>query len=342
MAESIETVIERSLEGDSGLIEREVFGSADARAIGAVIARFCAAELGAAPAAGLFYQASVGCVLGLELDDGRRVVLKAHQPDKSVARLAACQAVQAGLCARGFPCPEPLLGPRPLGRGLAVVERHVATGAPADPHDPAIRAEIAARLHELMVIARAADLGTGLHGSWFGSLPAEQLWPRPHNPRIDFPGTARGAEWIDALARRARSVPLAGARVLGHFDWRSEHFRFEAGRMSVVYDWDSLHFEREPIAAGAAAYGFSADFSRPDVALTPSLEEIFGFFASYEHARGRAFDTAERRSAHASAVYSLAYVARCQHAEAAERTGARQLAFIDLLREAGPALLASA
>jgi hypothetical protein len=339
MSEPIETVIERSLVGDSRAIERAVFGTVDAGEIAVAVARFCRAELGAAPAVGLFYEASIGCVLGLDLDDGRRVVLKVHQPDKSAARLAACQAVQSGLHARGYPCPEPLLGPRPLGLGLAVVERHLERGTYADPHVPAIRREIAARLFELAAIGRAAGLGMDLGGSWFGSLPEQQLWPRPHNPRLDFAGTARGAEWIDAYARRARAVPLAGERALSHFDWRVEHFRFEAGRISTVYDWDSLHFEREPIAAGAAAYVFTADWNRPDIPLTPSLDELHAFIADYELARGRAFDAAERRTAHASAVYLMAYVARCEHASARERTAARDRAFIDLLREAAPVLL---
>jgi hypothetical protein len=334
MTEPLQSVIERALHADGGALERAVFGSDDAHAIAATLARFCRAELGALPRAALFYEASVGCVLGLELDDGRRVVLKTHQPDRSVARLRACQAAQAGLYARGFPCPEPLLDPRPLGRSLCTVEGYLERGQRAGPHAPDVRHEIAVRLHELVAIARAAGLGTDLGGSWFGALPPAQLWPRPHDPRLDFAATAPGAEWIDALAQRARAVPLAGDRVLGHFDWRVEHFRFASGRICSVYDWDSLHFEREPIAAGAAASTFTADFSRSDVPLAPTLDEMRAFLTAYESARGRAFDPTERRTAFASAVYLLAYLARCQHAR-----GAREHAFIDRLREAGEALL---
>ena len=332
-------MIERSLAGDGRIVEQDVFGTADSGQIGAAVEHFCRRELGCGASAGLFYESSVGCVLGLELTDGRRVVLKAHQPDRTAARLGACQAVQAGLHARGFPCPEPLLAPRPLGRGLATLERHLERGARADAREPAIRDEIAARLFELMAIARDVGLGTDLGGSWFGSLPPQQLWPRPHNARLDFAATARGAEWIDELARRARAVPAAGERVLGHFDWRAEHFRFEAGRISTVYDWDSLHFEREPIATGAAACAFTTDWSRTDLPLAPSLAEIRSFFASYEQARGRSFEPAERRTAHASCVYLTAYLARCQHTRAAEDRSARDRAFIDSLAEVGPALL---
>jgi hypothetical protein len=341
LIQPIATVIDASLAGDSRAVERDVFGTTDAGEIDAAVERFCRAQLGCGAAGALFYESSVGCVLGLELADGRRAVLKVHQPDKSAARLAGCQAVQAGLYARGFPCPEPLLGPRPLGRGLAVVERYLERGERRDARDPAIRYEIAARLHELIALARSARLGTDLGGSWFGSLPPEQLWPRPHNPRIDLAATARGAEWIDELARLARAVPLTGERVLGHFDWRVEHFRFEAGRISTVYDWDSLHFEREPIAAGCAAAAFSTDWTRPELPLAPSPDEIHSFVASYEQARGRAFEPSERRTAYAACVYLIAYVARCQHADRAQGTSAREPAFIELLAAAGSTLLSS-
>jgi hypothetical protein len=337
MPESIAAIIEAQLAGEARVVERDVFGSEDAQGIAAAVDGFCRARLGAAVAHAIFYRSSIGCVLGLQLDDGRRVVLKAHQPDKSAARLAACQRVQTALHARGFPCPEPLLGPHPLGRGLAVVEHHLDRGRPADAHEPAIRDEMAARLHELIAIARAARLGRDLGGSWYGALPADRLWPRPHNARFDFAGTAHGAEWIDALARRARAVPPAGERVLAHFDWKVEHFRFEDGRASSIYDWDSLHFEREPIAAGTAAYGFTADWDREHIFPAPSRDEILAFLASYERARGLRFDADELRTARAACVYALAYHARVQHASA--RPDPRSRAFIDLLRDAGETLL---
>ena len=339
MPQPLAEILTSELAGDACAVERDVFGTADPAAIASAVDRFCRERLRAAIAAGLFYRSSIGCVFGLQLDDGVRVVLKAHQPDKSAARLAGCQRVQAALHARDFPCPEPLLAPAPLGRGLAVVERHLERGERADAHEPAVRDELAARLHELIAVARAARLGRDLGGSWFGALPPQQLWPRPHNPRVDFERSAAGAEWIDALARRARAVPLAGERTLGHFDWRIEHFRFERGRISSVYDWDSLHFEREPIAAGTAAYGFTADWDRQDVFPAPTLDEIRAFLESYERARGRAFAEEERRTAHAACVYALAYHARYQHAGGGR--GARPCAFIELLREAGPALLPS-
>jgi hypothetical protein len=335
--QSIAAVIRRRLDGDPAVVERDVFGTEDPQEIGVLVDGFCRTQLGSGAAFALFYRSSIGCVLGLQLHDGAHVVLKAHQPDKSAARLVGCQAVQSGLHARGFPCPEPLLPPTALGRGLAVVERHLERGARADAHDPAIRDELAARLHELVALARVARLGTELGGSWYGALPADRVWPQPHNARHDLAATARGAEWIDELAHRARAVPLAGERVLAHFDWKVEHCRFEAGTVQSVYDWDSLHFEREPIAVGTAASGFTADWDREDVFPAPTLGEIHAFLASYERARGRSFEAAERRTAHAACVYALAYHARWQHASG--RTDARSRAFIDLLREAGPALL---
>ena len=59
---------------------------------------------------------------GLRLDDGRRVVLKAHRPEASVDHLASVQHLQTSLADGSFPAPRPLLGPTPLGHGVAVVE----------------------------------------------------------------------------------------------------------------------------------------------------------------------------------------------------------------------------
>lgn len=94
-------------------VERAVFGTDDPWAIDRIIGRFCAARFGEPPAGGLFYRSSVGCVAGVSLADGRRVVLKAYQDRWTKRFLEAVLAVQAHLDALGFPAPVPTAGPSP-------------------------------------------------------------------------------------------------------------------------------------------------------------------------------------------------------------------------------------
>jgi hypothetical protein len=66
---------------------------------------------------------------------------------------------------------------------------------------------------------------------------------------------------------------------------------------------------------GAAAYAFTANWSRDDLVYLPTLEEALAFVADYERARGAPFTAAEHRAARASLVYMMAYSARCGHSD---------------------------
>jgi len=324
---------------ETAVLERDVLGTEDPAVAAAMIERFCQEHLGAPVVDALFYVSSIGCVAGVVLGDGRRVVVKAHQPDKTAARLHACQSVQRLCAERGFPAPRPLLPPTPLGRGLAVVETYLREGDIGDRHDPTVRRALAEGLATFTGLVRPTE-APGLGGAWFSTL-GERLWPRPHNALFDFESTAQGAEWIDALATRARAVPLAGSLAVAHFDWRVEHVLLRRGRISAVHDWDSLHVEREPVAVGAVASAFTARWDRqPPPEPAPSLEEKRAFVADYERARGRSFTPAERLVLWASCVYSTAYIARCAHALDPRDTLGRNRAFPDALREHGATLLA--
>ena len=244
-----------------------------------------------------------------------------------------------------------------LGHGHATLEALLDRGEPADAHDPAVRRELARRLAELARIAttigdRRAAPGVldrqALGGSWFTGVAQGRVFPEPHSRLFDFEATRAGAEWIDALAAEARRAPLVGDRVVGHFDWRVEHARFEGGSLVAAYDWDSLHCELEPIMVGANAHAFTADWteeprrdprSGPAARPAPTEDEIRAFIADYEEARGGPFDAAERRLVAASCVYSIAYTARCGHALDPDASSPRHRAFRDLLRSAGRSLL---
>src|SRR6476646_7292787 len=86
---------------------------------------WCQSHLGARPAAELFTTGHLSLVMGLRLLDGRDVVVKARTPAR---RLRGCFVAQEILHARGFPCPQPLVAPAPLGALSATAERYVPGG----------------------------------------------------------------------------------------------------------------------------------------------------------------------------------------------------------------------
>jgi len=295
-------------------VERAIFGTSDPAAITVEIERFAREELGSTVCEPLFFESSVGSVFGLRLGDGREVVIKAHQPNEPLDYLNAVHTVCCHLSESGFPCPRPLLAPRPLGLGHGTVEELRADGDWADAHDPAVRRRMAELLAILIELGRDVVDLRGLRPGLLSRVEEERIWPRPHSAIFDFEATATGAEWIDELAVRARSIlrQPTGERVVGHVDWSVKHFRFRDGDVTAIYDWDSLAVDCEPVIVGEAARGFTFTWRIP-VRLAPSLDESRAFVSEYETARGTPFTSAERKTAGAAAVYALAYTARCEH-----------------------------
>src|SRR5215472_2441976 len=268
------------------VVERAIWGTADPGAIAAQLTSFCRAQLGTTVALLRFYWVSVGCVLGLDLEDGRTIVVKVQQGARDGRYLAACLDVRRELVAAGFPCPRPIAGPIRLGAAWATVEELDDRGTRADAHDPAVRRELARVLAQLVELARPFASNPAIGGAWFTSLPAAQIFPGPHAPGFDFVASSAGADWIEDLAARARSRSnqAKGEKVIGHFDWRIEHVRFDNNRIVTSYDWDSLHAEREPVMIGAVAHAFTVDWQREDIIRVPSIEEMRAFVADYEAA----------------------------------------------------------
>jgi hypothetical protein len=304
----------REWEPSPAFVELAIYECADARSIARILKAFCLQNLGSAVARGLFHQSSIGSVTGIVLEDGRSVVIKAHQPGRSREFLAEVVRIQSYLAERCIFATKVIAGPLPLGRGYAVVEAFTDIGSRADAHDPEIRNALAAGLH---AIVRACDrfVETTSLGPNLLASSSDALWPTPHSKLFDFVASAKGAEWIDDVARRARErMSPAGDRVIGHGDWRVEHVRFAANTPILAFDWDSLCCEREPALVGTVAHGFCADWSQRDNRQAPSLNEARAFVEDYERARGEAFSTEERRLCGACFAYASAYTARCGHA----------------------------
>ena len=266
-------------------VELAVFGSDDAAAIAATLDAFCAQHLGAPVARGLFHQSSIGSVTAVVLRDGRSVVIKARQPKRSRDLLAEVVRVQTYLADRGVLATRVLAGPLTLARGLAIVEAFSDAGAKADPRRPEIRRALAAGLHAIVHTCEPLVATTSLPPTLLRTA-GDALWPAPHSRLFDFAATARGAEWIDALAQRARAcMRSAGRRVIGHSDWRREHALFLGDTPVLAYDWDSLACDNEPALVGAAAHGFCADWSEMR-RQAPTWKEAHAFIADYAQARG--------------------------------------------------------
>jgi hypothetical protein len=310
---TLERAIDAHLaEWERPYVELAIHGSAEPRVIALALDAFCRRELNAPVVEAFFYRSSIGAVAGVALMDGRRVVIKAHQPNRVTAQLRDVLKLQRHLAANTGIAPHVIAGPLPLGSGLATVEEFRSDGEIRDGHEPTIRRALASGLHRVI-----RELETFADRVELRSIdpPGDSLWPVPHSRLFDFASTAEGAGYIDELAREARRrMQSAGPHVISHNDWRAEHVRFQADAISVAYDWDSLCVTHEPAAVGAAAHMFCADWSREDVVQAPTLEEARAFVDDYEAVRGGSFTPEERRACGASFTYAVAYTARCGHA----------------------------
>src|SRR5438309_447295 len=101
--------------------------------------------------------------------------------------------------------------------------------------------------------------------------------------------------------------------VLGHTDWGVKHFRFVGEKVRVIYDWDSLTFEKDPIIVGHASSYFTYTEFFGEY-RQPTEGEESAFVAEYETAHGRPFTREEYLTLRAAKIYELAYSARCEHA----------------------------
>jgi hypothetical protein len=220
-------------------------GSSGDPSIQAPIAAWCRRWLGAEPRDVLFRQGHLSQVTGLRLADGAMVVLKIRPPSR---RLAACVRVQRHLWAAGFPCPEPLAGPAPLGTLSATAEALVDGGSqlPLTDDSPRLFAQGLARL--VTLAPPVASLPT-LEPSppWVGWDHDQQgTWPEPDDVEADLNAHV-GPSWIEEAGSRVRCRLLQPSTLpilVGHSDWESQNLRWVEHRLHIVHDWDSIVGQR--------------------------------------------------------------------------------------------------
>ncbi|GHO89253.1 hypothetical protein [Dictyobacter formicarum] len=296
---------------------KQIFQTAEPQLVVEQINTFCERELGSCIASAIFYEVSIGVVCGLQLQDGRKIVLKLLGPEESIERLRGVVRVQRYLLEQGYPCTHPIREPLPLVNGIAMIEEFDDLGEYHDAHQPLWRQKMAELLAwQLRLLRQPEERLPDINLKLFDKrLPPGVLWGKPHSNIFDFEATTRGAEWIDALAWRARETldNGAGELMLGHFDWSTKHIRYLGEQAHVIYDWDSLQLDKEPVLVGHAAMTFTYIPFMPGVADSPTREEMLAFIADYETARGRPFNPDERRTLAAAMTTSMAYGARCEH-----------------------------
>lgn len=309
------TLIERNASPNPSLLEQTVFNSRSAEVVASAIESFVSGHVGEIRGA-LFYYTSVGVVAGFELMSGDEVVTKVHYWNASIERLRDVQRLQAHLLADGLPAPRPLVGPTPLGNGVAVIEE-LRRGAAADGHQPQVRKALATELCAFISSSSALIGQVELGGPLVLLDCGDELWPEPHDQRFDFDRTSSGAEWIDDIARgaRLRLLDSRGGANIGHFDWRVQNLGFDGDVITAIYDWDSVGSAPEPVIVGCAAAQFTAAWNETTMNPLPNVEEMQSFVDFYEIARGSAFTRREHELLDAANLWSCAYGARCQHSD---------------------------
>jgi hypothetical protein len=182
------------------------------------LGEWCHEHLEDGPESVLFRSGHLSGVVGVQLNSGLQVVIKARPYD---SRLMGCLAVQDHLARSGFPCPAPLTGATRLG-GLAVTaETAMPGGTQLSPEAGA--APFASLLARLIDSAPDPSRTPTLAPSppWTGwDHPGARLWPEADDEGRDL-NALSAPTWIDEAARRVRDRLTSGRACvrIGHGDW---------------------------------------------------------------------------------------------------------------------------
>jgi len=251
----------------------------------------------------LFEAGQLSKVHAVELDDGRKVVVKVRP---WATRLVGCLEVQRRLVGSGFPCPRPLTGVEAVGDLAVSAETLVAGGEQLSlvADRPVLFASLFARM--LALAPPPEDVGPVDPPVPWTAWDHDQgdLWPSPDVPVGDL-NTVPGPAWLDHAARRARERLAAyeAKDVVGHGDFESQNIRWVGEEVLAVHDWDSVVARPEAALVGVASAVFTAT-GGPGAA---SIEQSEAFIAHYEHSRGSPFTTDAREAAWAAGLWVRAF-----------------------------------
>jgi aminoglycoside phosphotransferase (APT) family kinase protein len=312
--------------------ERAVHGAVTLSELRAFLDGWVRSRLGSVIADVLFRAGRIDAVWGVQLQDGREIVIKAHRPPVDLAAAQATVDAQRALVAADFPCPVPLAGPDEVDGRVLTAETLIA-GARPDGRQPANRRLLADGLARHIEILRARpDLidRVGAGPSWCRYQGGP--WPVPHDTLVDFGTTVAGYGWLDVFGRRAADQILANREpdqvVVGHADWYAGNTAVVDGQLVGVFDWE-LVADAEAVIAGFTASCYAASASGGGGLSSP--EEVAAFLRDYEEVRGQRFSNGGRRAAAAAAAWILAFNARWQVALVVH--GMCDPSVIDLVRD---------
>lgn len=270
------------------------------------LAAWCARALGARPERTLFEAGWQSAVVGLHLEDGRDVVVKIRLAED---RVAACDRVHRHVYARGFPCPEPLVPPRSIGRYVATAERYDADGAelPPSPDRTERLAGLFARLMRTMPSTGEVPLLEPPPAWAWWNHPARGLWPPAAEGHVDL-NAHLDPQWLTEIVGRVRTRLRATMlpSVVGHADWQSDHLRWVDSEIRTVHDWDSIAALPEAALAGIAASMFPMSAENPGASLAETSE----FLGAYAIARGQMWTLDEQEMAWAASLWTMGYNAK--------------------------------
>ena len=270
-----------------------------------LLGAWCETHLHSSLTGRLFETGHLSAVVGVELEDGRAVVIKVRD---DWDRIRACVEVQRVVFEAGFPCPEPLAGPAPLGRRVATAERFVPPGDPPPAPPPA--SSCASLLARLLAVTPPAARYPALWAPppWVGwDHDGPGLWPPPDDLDADLddhPGPA----FLDraAAAIRRRLARHVDAPTIGHVDWEAHNLDWRGGEPVVVHDWDSLAVRPEATIVGAAA-SVHASFG---ATVVSGVEATATFIDAYGRARAIPLTADEREAAWAAGLWVLVFNAK--------------------------------
>lgn len=294
----------------------------------ASLATWCELHLGSPASSELFRSGHLARVIGTRLADGREVVVRIRP---AAPRIAACSQVQRHLFDTGYPCPQPLAGPAPLGAYEATAESYIAGGQMLPDSGRAAQPFAAALAQLVRVAGRPVSVSSLAPAPpWTAWNHTEGgLWPWPEDMDMDL-NEVHGSEWLDAVAHAARQKlrERRDEAVIGHGDWMTDNLRWHGDRLLVAYDWDSLIADSEAVIAGLAA----AIYLYPAL---PTVTETRDFLDAYATTRGRPFTPGELQRCWAAGAWTRAFDAKKEHAAGGPVTSLTQREAHERLRRAG-------